>query len=431
MDKFTAIATVRAIASSQPTMLNATPVTALPLNQPSEPLRILVVSHTYIVDLNCEKLRVMTALEPNIEVTVVVPKRWRPGGVQNRIVETRPWQAGAFRVIPVSNFGQNNQGLLCFGADLIALLRQFRPHIIQVEQGVKSIAYAELITLNRLLKLGAKTLFFTWWNLPYQLKFPISTLERYNLRHTDGVLVGNQDGADVLRQRGYTGAMQVMPQLGVDENLFRPQPQPQLAAQLGIQPDEFVVGFVGRFVPEKGLLTLCEALAGIDDRPWKWLLLGRGPLKQALMEQAAAAGISDRLIWIESVPHDEVPRYINLMNALVLPSETSKDFTTLTSKGWKEQFGHVLIEAMACQVPVIGSDSGEIPYVIGESGLVFPEANAVALRNSLLWLMQQPEVSVSLSKSAYDRAITQYTNRALAQQQLNFYKQLLGCTARG
>ena len=43
--------------------------------------------------------------------------------------------------------------------------------------------------------------------------------------------------------------------------------------------------------------------------------------------------------------------------------------------GWKEQFGHVIIEAMACKVPVIGSDSGEIPHVIGDAGLIFPEGN--------------------------------------------------------
>lgn len=387
------------------------------------PLRILVVSHTYIVDLNCEKLRAMTR-EPNVEVTVVVPRRWRPGGVQNCMIESRPWQDGAFRVVPVSNFGQNNQGLLCFGTEIVTLLREFRPHIIQVEQGAKSIAYAQLITLNRLLRLGAKNLFFTWWNLPYTLKFPISALEAYNLRHTDGAVVGNQDGVEVLRQRGYVGAAQVMPQLGVDETLFRPQPQPQLAAELGLQPDDFVVGFVGRFVAEKGLLTLWEALAAMGDRPWKWLLLGRGDLKPVLMAKAEAAGLSDRLIWVESVPHDRVPCYINLMNTLVLPSETSVQFSTFTAKGWKEQFGHVLIEAMACQVPVIGSDSGEIPHVIGEAGLIFPEGKAAALRESLLWLMQ-PQVAIDLSKQAYDRALNCYTNHTLAQQQLGFYRQLL------
>lgn len=394
--------------------------------QSRQPLRILVVSHSYIVELNCEKLRTLAKLEPGIEVVVVVPKRWKPGGVQNQTIESSPWQDGSFRVVPLANFSQNNQGLLCFGADLINLLQQFCPHIIQVEQGSKALAYAELVTLNRLLGLKSKNLFFTWWNLPYSPKFPVSWLEAYNLRHTDGLIAGNQDGVEILQQHGYQGAVRVMPQLGVDEIRFRPQPQPELAAQLGIQPDEFVVGFVGRFVPEKGLLTLCEALTQLPSHcSWKWLLLGRGVLQQTLQEKAQAAGIADRLIWIESVPHADVPRYLNLMNVLVLPSETSTEFKTLTSVGWKEQFGHVLIEAMACQVPVIGSDSGEIPYVIGHAGLIFPEGNAWALRDRLLQLMKDKSFAQEIGQQGYERAISHYTNHALAQQQLAFYQQLL------
>lgn len=387
-------------------------------------MKILVASHTYIVDLNCEKLRVM-ASEPGVEVTVVVPKRWKPGGVQNKTIETTFRQEGNFRIVPLSHFSQNNQGLLTFGADLMSLLRQFRPDIIQVEQGSKALSYAEFITFNRLLRLNAKNVFFTWWNLPYTLKFPISLLETYNLKNTDGLVVGNQDGAEILKQHGYHGPVQVMPQLGVDESLFHPQPQPELAAQLGIQPDEFVVGFVGRFVEEKGILTLGKALAGLRDRPWKWLLLGRGPLKETLMQQAQADGIGDRLIWVESVPHADVPCYINLMNTLVLPSQTTYQFKTLTSVGWKEQFGHVLIEAMACQVPVIGSDSGEIPYVIGKGGLIFPEGDASALGDRLQTLMQQPGTAIELAKRGYERVMTQYTNRALANQLLSFYQTLL------
>ena len=387
-------------------------------------MRILVASHSYIVDLNCEKLRVLANLEPGIEVTIVVPKRWKPGGVMKDAVKTRFWQEGSFRVVPISNFSQNNQGLLTFGADLIALMRDFRPHIIQVEQGAKSLAYAQMIILNRLLGLEAKNLFFTWWNLPYTLKFPVSQLEAHNLRHTDGIVVGNQDGAEVLRQRGYQKAMQVMPQLGVDEHLFQPQSQPELLAQLGITPTDFVVGFVGRFVEEKGLLTLMKALANLRDRPWKLLLLGRGALKETLIEQANQWGIADRLIWVESVPHADVFRYINVMNALVLPSETAHQFKTLTSSGWKEQFGHVLIEAMACQVPVIGSDSGEIPNVIGDAGLIFPEGNVEALSDRLTQLIDQPEYAKEIGQRGYHRAIAHYTNRALAKELLNFYHDL-------
>jgi len=365
-------------------------------------------------------------LEPEIEVTVVVPRRWKPGGVQNKIIETQPRQEGSFRVVPVSNFSENNQGLLTFGADIISLLRQFRPQIIQVEQGAKALGYAQLITLNKLMRLKAKNLFFTWWNLPYDLKFPLSLLEAYNLRNTHGLIVGNQDGARVLQQHGYQGPVKVMPQLGVDESRFRPQPQPELRSQLKIQPNDFVVGFVGRFVEEKGLLTLGLALAGLQRYSWKWLLLGRGPLQPVLMEKAAEWGIKDRLIWVESVPHDEVPRYVNLMNTLVLPSETNNQFKTLTATGWKEQFGHVLIEAMASKVPVIGSDSGEIPYVIENAGLVFPEGDVAALQTCLRQLREQPELSQKLAQLGYERAMNQYTNQALAKQLLDFYKQLLG-----
>lgn len=395
-------------------------------------MRILVASHSYIVDLNCEKLRALAQLETGIEVTIVVPRRWRPGGVQNSTIETHLREEGSFRVVPISNFSQNHQGLLTFGADLISLLLQFRPQIIQVEQGSKALAYTQMITLNQLLGLKAKNLLFTWWNLPYELKFPVSLLEAYNLRHTHGIVAGNQDGAEILRQRGYEGPIKVLPQLGVDESRFRPTHHKELATQLGIQPTDLVVGFVGRFVEEKGLMTLAKALAQLrqkaqskEIRPWKWLLLGRGPLQRSLSDWASKNGIKDRLIWIKSVPHDQVPRYINLMSTLVLPSQTSYQFKTLTSVGWKEQFGHVLIEAMACKVPVIGSDSGEIPYVIRDSGLVFPEGDVQALSNCLIQLMEQPELAKNLGQLGYERAMSQYTNHALAQRQLDFYKEIL------
>lgn len=389
-------------------------------------VRVLVVSHTYIVDLNCQKLRALANLSAEMDVTIVVPRRWRPGGLQNQLVEPPAQEEHHFRVVPVSNFSQNNQGLLTFGGDLIPLLRRVRPHIIQVEQGVKSLAYAETITLNRLLGLQAKNLCFTWWNLPYNLKFPAAWIERYNLNNTDGLIAGNQDGADILRQRGYRGPLRVMPQLGVAAERFRPESQGALANQLGFHPDTFILGFVGRFVAEKGLITLCDALVQLRDHPhWRWLLLGRGPLKQHLMAKAKAGGIADRLCWVDSVPHDQVPRYINLLDALVLPSETTQQFKTMTSAGWKEQFGHVLIEAMACRVPVIGSDSGEIPNVINKAGLIFPAGNPDALATSIRTLMEWPNRREQFAEMGYQRAMEHFTNHALAKRMLAFYEELI------
>ncbi len=389
-------------------------------------MKILIASHSYIVDLNCEKFRILAQLAPEIEVTIVVPKRWRPGGVMKDTIHPKPWQDGNFRVVPVSNFSENNQGALCFGADLIQVLQSFRPDIIQVEQGSKSLAYAQMITLNTLLGLKAKTVFFTWWNLPYELKFPIARLEKYNLDHTDGIMVGNKAGYAILRQKGFDKSMRVMPQLGVDETLFKLQDSTALRSSLGIQPEDFVIGFVGRFVPEKGLQTLLKAVASLNNRnrSFRLLLLGRGEMKEELLNQGRELGIGDRIVQLDSVKHDEVARYISAMDTLVLPSETTLKFKTLTSVGWQEQFGHVLIEAMAAQVPVIGSDSGEIPNVIADTGLVFPEGDATALAHHLCHLIDDRTFAKDLGRQGHQRCMATYTNRALAKETLEFYRSL-------
>lgn len=388
-------------------------------------MRILVVSHTYIVPLNREKLRLLSYLEPDLEVTIVVPQIWQPGGVQNRQVKTEFYQENNFRVIPVPNWSQNNQGLLTFGWPIITLLQSFKPDIIQVEQGVKSLAYAQLITLNQFLKLGAKNVLFTWWNIPYHLKFPLAWLESYNLHHTDGLIGGNQDAVNILRSHGYQQKAMVMPQLGVDETLFYPQDQSTLRQSLGLNKEDFVIGYIGRFVREKGLLTLLESLARITDQAWKLLLVGRGEFKAVLQQAAHQQGISDRLIWVENVAHDQVVNYVNAMQVLVLPSETSHAQIGLTAKDWKEQFGHVLIEAMACKIPVIGSDSGEIPNVIGEAGLIFLEGQSHELTICLKKMIEQADWREVLAQKGYERVIKNYTNQALAQRLLDFYKNIL------
>ncbi|MGB3788505.1 MAG: hormogonium polysaccharide biosynthesis glycosyltransferase HpsO [Phormidesmis sp.] len=393
-------------------------------------MKILVVSHTYIVDLNCEKLRSLVHLDPSVEVTVVIPKYWIPGGVQNKTIESQAKHEGRFRVLPIYNFHDHNQGLLSFGMGLATLVKDFKPDIIQVEQGAKSLAYAELISLNSMLGLKAKNVFFTWWNLPYDNKFPVSLLERFNLKNTHGLIAGNQDGVDILKDHGYTGPSCVIPQLGVDERLFKPAPQPKLAARHGIKEGEFVVGFVGRFVPEKGLMVLFEAMSHLkttleEEKPFKLLMVGRGPFKPILQKMAIGLEVEENVMWIDSVSHKQVPEYINLMDTLVLPSMTSYDFETMTAVGWKEQFGHVLIEAMACQVPVIGSDCGEIPNVIKADGLVFPETESIDLAEQIQILMNDPQKRQTLAERGRIRAMSEYTNKALAKKQLEFYETLL------
>ena len=118
--------------------------------------------------------------------------------------------------------------------------------------------------------------------------------------------------------------------------------------------------FSGRFVPEKGLATLMRALEA-----------ARAAVAGAVRRRRPDARRSDRVRGGASRPrarrrpastHDDVPAYLNAMDLLCAPSQTTPR--------WREQFGRMLIEAMACGVPVVASRSGEIPHVVGDAGVL-------------------------------------------------------------
>jgi glycosyltransferase involved in cell wall biosynthesis len=109
---------------------------------------------------------------------------------------------------------------------------------------------------------------------------------------------------------------------------------------------------------------------------------------------------------------------MNIFDVLVLPARTTPH--------WKEQFGHVLIEAMACETPIIGSDSGEIPNVIGDAGLTFPEGDAEALVGAIRRLMRDEDLRRDLARRGRERVLQHYTHECIAQETYRIYCELLG-----
>ncbi len=140
-------------------------------------------------------------------------------------------------------------------------------------------------------------------------------------------------------------------------------------------------------------------------------------LLAALSALAGELGIRERVRFVPAVPAAEVPAYLRAMDALVLPSRTTPV--------WKEQFGHVLIEAMACEVPAIGSDSGAIPEVIGPAGLLFPEGDASALARALDELRSQPALRKRLGEEGRRRVLERYTHEQIARQTADIYRRAL------
>jgi glycosyltransferase involved in cell wall biosynthesis len=146
-------------------------------------------------------------------------------------------------------------------------------------------------------------------------------------------------------------------------------------------------------------------------------VVGEGPYREAVTAQAEALGLDGRLEITGSVPHEAMQGHLARMDVLVLPSRTTAR--------WKEQFGRVLVEAMALGVPVIGSNSGEIPAVVGDAGLVFPEGDVTELRGRIRCLMGDDALRADLARRGSARALGRYTNQAIADATHAIYRRCL------
>jgi glycosyltransferase involved in cell wall biosynthesis len=222
---------------------------------------------------------------------------------------------------------------------------------------------------------------------------------------------GNGESLAILREKGFKGPMREIPQMGVDFDLFAPTDSSRATRRLAkesldLNPDYCWIAYVGRLVEEKGVHILLEAASQTRQKKIHLLLLGDGPYNEFLREKAAQLGLRERVKFVPFVPSVQVPRYLRAVDALCLPS--------LTRSNWKEQFGRVLIEAMAAEAVVLGSSSGEIPIVIGDAGLIHEEGNIHTLASQLDLIAENPDLVDTLRRKGAARAQTNFTNGIIA-----------------
>lgn len=342
---------------------------------------------------------------PGLELTVVVPESWQePGG--RRLAAERAFVDGyRLQVMPIAFNGHFH---LHYYPGLGPLVRAEAPDILHIDEEPYNLATWQALRLGK--SVGARCLFFTWQNLYRRYPPPWQWVEREVFAGADYALAGNVEAVTVLRRKGYVGPVAVVPQFGVDPAVYRPLPgEPRSGT--------FTVGYLGRLVEEKGLLVLLRALGHLDG-DWRLEVVGEGPLRPRMEALARELEIAERIGYTPGVPSTEVPALLNRWDCLVLPS--------LSRPNWKEQFGRVLIEAMACQLPVVGSSSGEIPVLVGEAGLIVPEGDAPALAGALSRLRADPGLRASLGAQGRARVLARYTQQEIARQTYAVYRTMLG-----
>jgi glycosyltransferase involved in cell wall biosynthesis len=358
-------------------------------------VHLLAVSHPSVVAAN---QLAFVELERRLgwTVTLVVPERW-PTEYGEFRAEAHPALRGELIALPTIWAGDVPRHL--YRASLTAVVRRVRPDVVYAHHEPYGLATYQLLRATR--RAGVSTFgFYSAQNILKRRPAPIARAEAAVLRAASFALPVSDAVLDVLRAKGYAGPATVLP-LGVDADA--------LTALAPPDPTAPVLGYVGRLSAEKGVDTLLRALALLPPRVTA-AIAGDGPQRPALEALAAELGVGDRVRWLGYVPHAEVARAYGEMSIVVVPS--------LTIPSWKEQFGRVVIEALAAGRPVVASDSGELPRLLAATGggWTFPEADAPALAALTTELLADLRSLRSATDTAQRAVVAEYGLPVLADR---------------
>ncbi len=370
-------------------------------------MKVLLLHKALVNGAYQKKAEALAAL-PGLDLTVVVPPSWQEARSGVQPLERAHTAGYELLVAPIWFNGHHHTHRY---PTLGSIVRRVRPDIFHVDEEPFNLATAEAFFWAE--RVRARSLFVTWATVYRDYPPPFSLFERYTHRHAAAAIAGNTDALAVLTRRGFAGPTAIVP-LAIDPALYPPREE-------GEWPGPFTIGFLGRLVREKGAHILLDAAASLRGA-WRVLLIGGGDQAGALREQAARLGIAARVEFIPQVPSSEVPGWLRRLDVLAVPS--------LTIPTWKEQFGRVIIEAMASRVAVVGSDSGEIPRVIDAAGLVTPEGDAAALAAALQGLLDDAPRRHALAEAGRARALAHYTWDHVARQYRDVYEVMMSKRSR-
>ena len=320
--------------------------------------------------------RELALLERGVEVGLLLPHSYGADWNHSPVEPSLPsWRSGLLnrRSIPFH---------LWDPAAVRRAIREFRPDLVDIHEEPYFPAGAECA----LLAGSRPVALYTAQNLLKRLPPPVAAMQGWVLGRAAACYPCSSGAASVLRRRGFSGPLDVIP-IGTDEELF------------GVEPKGDRVGFIGRFVPEKGIADLL----GFGPR---LLCAGEGPLapdlRAAGAELVRASGLGGLAAALAS------------MGVLVAPSRTTRR--------WCEQFGRMVVEAMAAGVPVVAYDSGSLPEVVGDAGILVPEGDVAGLHAAVDQALQERDLWAARGRA---RARVRYTWPAVAERQERLYRAAL------
>ncbi len=371
----------------------------------ARPIRVLRIQHNFVEPTN-HRLLDEFARFPELEVFALCPT-WGVESGNKRILccSPRP-DLSVARTALTSHYATT-----LYLEKLAAAIRGMKPDIISVHDEPWSLTSWQTLVYRRLYSPQSKLVFCSAQNIMKKYPYPFSAIERSMYREASAGYGCCEGVREFARSRGFKGIFEVVP-LGIDPELFRYRPR-----DARIERRPFVVGYAGQMLEEKGVFTLLRAFAALRSDA-RLVYLGAGADLARLQAAARETGVAERVEFIPPLPHARVPDVIDKFDVLVVPSETTPT--------WKEQFGRVIVEAFSIGVPVIGSDSGSVPEIVGDAGLIFREKDHARLAALIESLIVNTALLPEMSEKGRRRALDHYTWRRVAELNRDIFLRVMG-----
>jgi glycosyltransferase involved in cell wall biosynthesis len=373
-------------------------------------MRVLLIAQQCQVRNEGQPKAMRLAEYPDIELKVLVPDRYYIEGRTLRRPDPPDDPAYSYEIGKVIwPWTGPGQWYLHWYPGLAAVLKGFRPDVIDLWEEPWGLLSVQTCVLRNLLLPEARIISETEQNIDKKLPFPFEQFRRYTLRHADFVIGRNEEAVEITRRKGSRSPAAVVPN-GVDIEVFKPMEREAARRALGFSG--FVCGYVGRLVEQKGLEEIVTALADCPPDV-NVVFAGGGPFQGELEGIVAKLKQEERVRFLPNRSREELPEVMSALDVLLLPSRTTAR--------WKEQFGRVIIEAHACGTAVIGSDSGAIPAVVGEGGLIVPEQDPAALTGAICKLRENAALLREMGAAGRRQVEESYSWQRVAAQMREIY----------
>jgi len=371
----------------------------------NERLRVLRIAHASLTPALRERERALAKECADIDLEVLTTTRWREAGV-----DVYATADDLFQVSPARACLSNHIQLFAYDPrPVVSALRRHRPHLIDLNHEPYSIACAEILALADWLLPGVPVVMQVAQNILRQYPPPVNWLQNRALRRIAAAYACSEGAREVLHAKGFQNPISIIP-FGVNTETFRPGTQRRKGATL-------TIGFVGRMLPGKGLGVLADALTKLASESWRLLLVGDGPERKRFEHVLAERALLDRAEFAGAIPYEKVADFYRRMDIFVMPTRTTGRI--------REQFGRVLVEAMASGVPVVGTTCGAIPEVVGDAGLIVSENDPDALAETLRRLLADETLRERLARVGPERAEQNYSWERVAARTQALFRQVL------